>query len=66
MATWKEKESRKKKKDQLQTRWKDLMECVATWEELQEDELHNNEDLLEWSCGEWSEAGFTDSGGYHI
>ena len=63
MVSWKEKKSRKRKKDLIQKGWKDLMECLATWEELQEDEMnYNNEDIEELFCEEWSEEGFKEAG----
>ena len=39
MATWKEKENRKRRKAKLEKGWKELMESVATWDELQEEEV---------------------------
>ena len=62
MATWQGKESRKRKKEKLQKGWKDLIESVSTWEELQEEEENYKHDLEEWSGEYWSEAGFTEAG----
>ena len=36
MVNWKEKEKRKKRREIVQKGWKDLLESVEKWEELQE------------------------------
>ena len=63
MEAWKEKEERKRKQKKVQQGWKDLLESVEYWEELQEGETeYTDENLEEWFEEEWSEEGFKEAG----
>jgi hypothetical protein len=63
MEAWKEKEERKRKQKKVQQGWKDLLESVEYWEELQEGETeYTDENLEEWFEEEWSEEGFEEAG----
>ena len=63
MEDWKKKADRKKEQEIIQKGWKDLMESVEKWEELQEGELDfDSEDLDDWFNEEWTEEGFQEAG----
>ena len=61
LEDWKMKVARKKKQEIVQKGWKDLLESVEEWEELQEGEFEN-ENLEDWFAEEWTEDGFQEAG----
>ena len=63
MEDRKKKADRKKEQEIIQKGWKDLMESVEKWEELQEGELDfDSENLDDWFNEEWTEEGFQEAG----
>ena len=61
MVDWKENEDRKRKAETIQKGWKDLMDCVAKWEEIDEEEM-NEENIDKWFSDSWTEEGVAEAG----
>ena len=61
LEEWRMKVERKQKQERVQKGWKDLLESLERWEELQEGELEND-NLEDWFAEEWTEDGFQEAG----
>jgi hypothetical protein len=63
MVNWKEEEKRKRKEKTIQEGWKNLMESVANWEEIDETELeYSEENLCAWFSENWTQEGVAEAG----
>ena len=63
MMNWKEREKRKRKADDIQEGWKNIMKSIETWEALDELDMEYSEgNLEEWFQNSWTEEGFLEAG----